>query len=147
MNAFVITEAHRNQAAYAADMRGYFYERNPEWTILTTYIGEQGAAVTLILNDAALRNQWLDELSSMRDRMKDMRNLIVAGLGESAPDRDFSHIKRANGMFCYLGVSPEQVAKLKQDYGIYLVESGRINVCGITADNVTYLAESIASVL
>ncbi len=106
-----------------------------------------GAAVTLILNDAALRNQWLDELISMRDRMKDMRNLIVAGLGESAPDRDFSHIKRANGMFCYLGVSPEQVAKLKQDYGIYLVESGRINVCGITADNVTYLAESIASVL
>jgi aspartate/tyrosine/aromatic aminotransferase len=106
-----------------------------------------GAAVTIILNDTDLRNDWLAELSSMRNRMKEMRTLIVAGLGETAPDRDFSHIERANGMFCYLGVSPEQVARLKQDYGIYLVDSGRINVCGITSDNIDYLAESIAAVL
>ena len=50
-------------------------------------------------------------------------------------------------MFCYLGVSPQQVARLKQDYGIYLIDSGRINVCGITSDNVDYLAESIAAVI
>jgi aspartate/tyrosine/aromatic aminotransferase len=50
-------------------------------------------------------------------------------------------------MFSYLGVSPEQVAALKKDYGIYLVDSGRINVCGITRDNVDYLSESIAAVL
>jgi aspartate/tyrosine/aromatic aminotransferase len=106
-----------------------------------------GAAVTIILNDTDLRNDWLAELSSMRDRMKEMRKLIVVELGKTAPDRDFSHIERANGMFCYLGVSPEQVARLKQDYGIYLVDSGRINVCGITSDNVDYLAESIAAVL
>ncbi len=106
-----------------------------------------GAAVTIILNDTDLRNDWLAELSSMRDRMKEMRKLIVVELGKTAPDRDFSHIERANGMFCYLGVSPEQVARLKQDYGIYLVDSGRINVCGVTSDNVDYLAESIAAVL
>jgi aspartate/tyrosine/aromatic aminotransferase len=76
-----------------------------------------------------------------------MRKLIVAGLAESAPDHDFSHIERANGMFCYLGISPEQVAQLKKDCGIYMVDSSRINVCGITAGNVSYLAESIASVL
>jgi len=105
------------------------------------------AAVTLILNDPDLRNEWLAELAAMRQRMKEMRKLIIAGLGKSAPDRDFSHIDRANGMFCYLGVSPEQVAILKQDYGIYLVDSGRINVCGITGDNVSYLSESIAAVL
>lgn len=106
-----------------------------------------GAAVTMILNDTDLRNDWLTELTGMRQRMKEMRTLIVAGLGKTAPDRDFSHIERANGMFCYLGVSPQQVARLKQDYGIYLVDSGRINVCGITSDNVDYLAESIAAVI
>ena len=106
-----------------------------------------GAAVTMILNDTGLRNDWLTELTGMRQRMKEMRTLIVAGLGKTAPDRDFSHIERANGMFCYLGVSPQQVARLKQDYGIYLVDSGRINVCGITSDNVDYLAESIAAII
>lgn len=106
-----------------------------------------GAAVTTILNDTDLRNDWLAELSGMRKRMKEMRKLIVAGLGKTAPDKDFSHIERANGMFCYLGVSPEQVARLKHDCGIYLVDSGRINVCGVTSDNVDYLAESIAAVL
>jgi aspartate/tyrosine/aromatic aminotransferase len=106
-----------------------------------------GAAVTMILNDTELRDDWLTELTGMRKRMQEMRALIVAGLGKTAPDRDFSHMERANGMFCYLGVSPQQVARLKQDYGIYLVDSGRINVCGITSDNVDYLAESIAAVL
>ena len=50
-------------------------------------------------------------------------------------------------MFSYLGVSPEQVAVLKKDYGIYLVDTGRINVCGITRENADYLSDSIASVL
>ncbi len=106
-----------------------------------------GAAVTLILNDPDLRSEWLAELAAMRERMQAMRKRIIAGLGKAVPARDFSHIERANGMFCYLGVSPEQVAKLKHDYGIYLVDSGRINVCGITGDNVSYLSESIAAVL
>ena len=106
-----------------------------------------GATVTMILNDPDLRDDWLLELAEMRNRMKEMRKLIVGGLGKAAPNRDFSHIERAHGMFCYLGVSPEQVARLKQDYGIYLVDSGRINVCGITGDNVSYLSESIAAVL
>jgi aspartate/tyrosine/aromatic aminotransferase len=101
----------------------------------------------MILNDTDLRNDWLDELGGMRKRMNEMRKLIVAGLGKTEQDRDFSHIERARGMFCYLGVSPEQVARLKQDYGIYLVDSGRINVCGITRDNVDYLSDSIAAVL
>jgi aspartate/tyrosine/aromatic aminotransferase len=106
-----------------------------------------GAAVTLILNDPALRDDWTAELAEMRERMKEMRKLLVAGLAEAAPERDFSHIERANGMFCYLGVSPQQVARLKQDFGIYLVDTGRINVCGITGENVAYLAESIAEVI
>jgi aspartate/tyrosine/aromatic aminotransferase len=109
---------------------------------------DHGAAVvTMILNDAELRGDWLDELGSMRERMQEMRTLIVAGLEKTAPGHDFSQIGRGIGMFSYLGVSPEQVAALKKDYGIYLVDSGRINVCGITRDNVDYLSESIAAVL
>ncbi len=106
-----------------------------------------GAAVTMILDDTDLRNEWLAELNDMRERMKEMRTIIVAGLGKKVPERDFSHIERANGMFCYLGVSSDQVAQLKQEYGIYLVDSGRINVCGITSDNVDYLCASIAAVI
>lgn len=106
-----------------------------------------GAAVTLILEDPALRDDWLAELADMRQRMQQMRTLVVAALADAAPDRDFSHIERAKGMFCYLGVTPEQVARLKKDFGIYLVDSGRINVCGITAGNVNYLAQSVAAVL
>jgi aspartate/tyrosine/aromatic aminotransferase len=109
---------------------------------------DHGAAVvTMILNDAELRGDWLDELGSMRERMQEMRTLIVAGLEKTAPGHDFSQIGRGKGMFSYLGVSPEQVAALKKDYGIYLVDSGRINVCGVTRDNVDYLTESIAAVL
>ncbi len=105
------------------------------------------AAVAMILDDKKLRENWLDELSNMRGRMNEMRQLLVDGLGRTAPDRDFSHIERGNGMFCYLGVTPEQVAALKRDYGVYLVDTGRINVCGITRDNVDCLADSIAAVL
>jgi aspartate/tyrosine/aromatic aminotransferase len=103
--------------------------------------------VSKILRDAALRSDWLSELSEMRQRLKGMRALLVGALQQSAPGHDFSHIERTTGMFCYLGVTPEQVLVLKKDRGVYLVDSSRINVCGITEDNVSYLAESIASVL
>ncbi len=106
-----------------------------------------GAVVVRILNDAALCDEWLAELVAMRQRMVDMRGLLVAALADSAPDHDFSHIAATAGMFCYLGVTPAQVAKLKADHGVYLVDSSRINVCGITANNVDYLARAIAAVL
>ena len=106
-----------------------------------------GAIVARILNDEELRSTWQAELAGMRQRLQDMRKCLVAALSEAAPEHDFSHIERASGMFCYLGVSAEQVARLKQDYGIYLVDSSRINVCGITEGNADYLAESIAAVL
>lgn len=109
---------------------------------------DHGAAVVAkILADDDLRKEWIAELKEMRGRLKGMRALLVAALAKTAPGHDFSHIGRANGMFCYLGVTAEQVARLKKDFGIYLVDSSRINVCGITDDNVSYLAESIAAVL
>ena len=109
---------------------------------------DHGAAVVShILNDEALRAEWLEELEGMRARLKGMRRLLVAELERAAPDHDFSHIERTTGMFCYLGVSKEQVARLIEERGVYLVDSSRINICGITEHNARYLAESIASVL
>ncbi len=106
-----------------------------------------GAVVAHILNDAELRAEWLEELGEMRGRLQRMRTVLVDELKKAAPDQDFSHVARTTGMFCYLGISAAQVARLKEECGIYLVDSSRINVCGITNGNVTYLAESIASVL
>lgn len=109
---------------------------------------DHGAAIVdIILNDAGLRQEWVAEVDAMRGRLHDMSELLHKALQEKAPDRDFSHIVRTNGMFCFLGITAEQVDRLKQDYGVYMVGSSRINVAGITPDNVDYLAASIANVL
>jgi aspartate aminotransferase len=109
---------------------------------------DHGAAVvSLILHDDELRSAWVSELAEMRERLIDMRVLLYDALAEKAPDHDFSHLVRATGMFCFLGITAEQVARLKKDFGVYMVDSGRINVAGITPANVDYLADSIAATL
>jgi aspartate/tyrosine/aromatic aminotransferase len=79
--------------------------------------------------------------------LRDMRILLHEALGVTVPGRDFSHIVRAKGMFSFLGLSVEQVERLKKDYGVYMVGSSRINVAGITAGNVNRIAESVAAVI
>ena len=109
---------------------------------------DHGAAVvSMILNDAELKAEWLDEVDEMRDRLQSMRTLVNDALAEKTPENDFSHLMRANGMFSFLGISAAHVGQLKRDYGIYMVDSSRINVAGITEDNVGYLSDSIAAVL
>jgi len=109
---------------------------------------DHGAAVvSSILLDAELRARWIVELYAMRDRLRDMRSLLHDALKVKAPGHDFSHLVRATGMFCFLGISKAQVERLKKDFGVYLVDSSRINVAGITPGNVEYLADSIAAVL
>lgn len=109
---------------------------------------DHGAAVvSIILNDPELRAEWVVELNEMRARIKNMAALLEDTLRTKAPDHDFSHLTRSNGMFCFLGITPAQVERLKKDFGVYMVGSSRINVAGITANNVDYLASSIAAVL
>lgn len=105
------------------------------------------AAVARILSDAELRKEWLVELATMRERLAGVRVLLVDALKDAAPGHDFSHIARARGMFSFLGISPEQVETLKREHAVYMVDSSRVNVAGITRENVGYLAESIAAVL
>jgi aspartate/tyrosine/aromatic aminotransferase len=109
---------------------------------------DHGAVVvSTILNDPDLRAAWRVELAEMRGRLCEMRVLLNEALIEKAPDHDFSHLVRATGMFCFLGISEDQVNRLKRDYGVYMVGSSRINTAGITAKNVNYLAEAIAATL
>jgi aspartate/tyrosine/aromatic aminotransferase len=109
---------------------------------------DHGAAVVgMVLGDDELRTEWIGEVDAMRGRLESMRVLLNDALIERNPGRDFSHLVRANGMFCFLGVTAEEVRQLKQDYGVYMVDSSRINVAGVTEQNVGYLADAIAAVV
>lgn len=103
--------------------------------------------VETILTDPALRKQWEAEVTDMRERINRMRDLFVETLNEKGVDRDFSFIARQRGMFSFSGLTPEHVKKLRDQFGVYAVGSGRINVAGMTEGNMEYLCEAIAAVL
>lgn len=105
------------------------------------------AIVETILASTELKQQWLDELSVMRNRINGNRAILVDKLKAHGVDRDFSFIARQKGMFSFLGVNPKQVARLQKEFSIYMVGSSRISIAGINEDNVDYLAQSIAKVL
>lgn len=119
-------------------------------TVRTNYSNppSHGAAiVATILEDEELTRAWQQELAEMRDRINGMRNLLVERLAAAGINRDFSFIKRQRGMFSFSGLSKEQVDRLRNEHSIYIVGSGRINVAGISEENVDYLCQSIAKVL
>ena len=103
--------------------------------------------VTTVLGDAALRELWKQEVAQMRDRINGMRELLVKTLKAKGVPGDYSFITRQRGMFSFSGLTPPQVEALKQRYAIYIVGSGRINVAGITEQNVGPLCEAIAEVV
>jgi len=105
------------------------------------------AVVTLILNDSDLRAMWVEEVQQMRERIQKMRDLFVATLKSEGVEQDFSFITRQNGMFSFSGLNPLQVARLKEEFGIYIVGSGRISVAGMTMSNMPTLCKAIADVL
>ncbi|EHW0634337.1 aspartate/tyrosine/aromatic aminotransferase [Vibrio vulnificus] len=105
------------------------------------------SVVTHILNDAALRAEWEAEVAEMRDRIQEMRELFVTTLKEEGVAADFSFIERQNGMFSFSGLNKDQVARLKEEFAIYIVGSGRISVAGMTKSNMGPLCKAIAAVL
>ncbi|NRB25119.1 amino acid aminotransferase [Shewanella sp.] len=105
------------------------------------------AIVETILGSDELKQQWLDELKIMRDRINGNRNMLVDKLIEKGVKRDFGFIAQQKGMFSFLGVNAEQVTCLQQEHGIYMVDSSRISIAGIGLANVDHLAESIAKVI
>ncbi len=105
------------------------------------------ALVETILSSDELRNEWYGELAQMRNRINGNRQLIVDKLVANGVTRDFSFITRQAGMFSFLGITPEQVQQLQDEYSIYMVGSSRMSIAGIANSNVDYLAQSIAKVL
>lgn len=103
--------------------------------------------VSLILGDEELCSDWKAELEEVRLRIKSMRTLLADSIQDNAQGLDFSHIKRQNGMFSFLGVKPEHLERLREEFGIYIVSSTRINLAGINSSNINYLADSIKKVL
>ena len=105
------------------------------------------AVVATILNDSQLRAEWEQEVAAMRDRIHAMRNLFVQTLEQCGVEQDFNFIKNQHGMFSFSGLTKEQVACLRDEFAVYIVNSGRINVAGMTRKNMLPLCQAIAAVI
>ena len=105
------------------------------------------AIVSEILGDAKLSSQWEDEVTQMRERIRDMRRRLVEELKTRNPARDFSFIEHQRGMFSFSGLNDKQVTALRERYSVYIVGGGRINVAGLTEANLDYFADAVASVI
>ncbi len=103
--------------------------------------------VTTILNSPDLRADWETELAAIRGRIREMRRRFVAELATLGVARDFSFIERQNGMFSFTGLTRDQVRALREEHSIYMVDSGRINVAGLTSSNLAAVCQAIAAVL
>ena len=103
--------------------------------------------VATVLNTPALRAQWEQELSEMRERIKVMRVKLVEGLKAAGVKQDMSFITTQIGMFSYSGLSKDQMVRLRTEFGIYGTDTGRMCVAALNSKNIDYVCESIAKVI
>lgn len=103
--------------------------------------------VNLILSNSEMRTHWEAEVAAMRSRIQEMRTRFVDKLREKGVEQDFSFIQRQRGMFSYSGLGPEAVARLREEFGLYIVGSGRICLAALNEQNLDYVCEAIANVL
>ena len=106
-----------------------------------------GQAVIAVLTSPELRSLWDRELGQMRDRIKVVRKQLVDKIREFRSDFDFSFVVRQRGLFSYSGLTKEQVKRLREEYSLYALDSGRICVPALNSRNVDRVAKAIASVL
>jgi aspartate aminotransferase len=105
------------------------------------------ALIDIILHSDELTKVWSDELSLMRLRIKNLRLDLVSSLNKLQNKHDFSFIANELGMFSFLGLSAEQVQSLKNNFSIYMTDTSRINVAGLTREKMNYVSDAIVSVL
>ena len=106
-----------------------------------------GKVVAMALTNPELRQLWEDELAGMRVRIKETRNAFVTKLKEKAPDHDFEFVREQVGMFSYSGLTKEQVGRLRDEFSIYAVDTGRICVAALNSKNIDRVIDAIAKVL
>jgi aspartate aminotransferase len=109
---------------------------------------DHGAAVAArVLGDVALRQAWEQEVASMVARMKALRALFASRLAARVPGQDFGWLTRQRGMFSLLGLTAAGIARLRDEYHVYVPPDGRMNVAGISDANVDYVADAVAQLL
>ena len=106
-----------------------------------------GQAVAITLTTPALRAIWEEELAQMRVRIKEMRRALVDKLKARVPARNFDFVLAQRGMFSYSGLTKEQVTRLREEFSVYAIDTGRICVAALNTKNVDYVADSIAKVI
>ncbi|MCZ7655165.1 MAG: aspartate/tyrosine/aromatic aminotransferase [Rhodocyclaceae bacterium] len=106
-----------------------------------------GAVVAAVLASPELRKTWEDELAGMRDRIRAMRTGLVEKLKARGVSQDFSFVAQQRGMFSYTGLTSDQVERLKTEFGIYAVSTGRICLAALNTKNLDYVADAIAAVI
>lgn len=119
-------------------------------TIRTNYSNPPthgGTIVSMVLNNPELFALWEKELAEMRDRIRTMRAQLVAKLKEHGVTQNFDFVLEQRGMFSYSGLTQEQVERLRNEHGIYAVNSGRICVAALNSRNIDAVAKAIAAVL
>jgi len=103
--------------------------------------------VTMILEDPALRADWEAELTEMRDRMNRLRRLLAEALRDASGSDRFGFLADQRGMFSLLGGDDAQIERLREEYGVYIVGGGRLNMAGLTEESIPMVARGIAAIL
>ncbi|MEB7280557.1 aromatic amino acid transaminase [Enterobacter asburiae] len=103
--------------------------------------------VATVLGDEQLKASWLAEVEAMRKRILSMRQELVNVLKEAVPGHNFDYLLKQRGMFSYTGLSAAQVDRLREEFGVYLIASGRMCVAGLNASNVQRVAQAFAAVM
>jgi len=106
-----------------------------------------GAVVAAVLNNPELRALWEKELGEMRVRIKAMRQKLVDGLKAAGVQKDMSFITQQIGMFSYSGLSKDQMVRLRDEFGVYGTDTGRMCVAALNSKNIDYVCQSIAKVM
>jgi len=103
--------------------------------------------VAKVLSDPQLRTLWEGEVEAMRERILAMRNALFEVLSAKVPGHNFDYFLTQRGMFSYTGLSPAQVDRLREEFGVYIIRSGRMCVAGLNTRNVEATASAIAAVV
>src|SRR5690606_39298400 len=115
--------------------------------IYSSPLSHGGHVVAGVLNDPDLHSQWVAEVSTMRDRMAQMRRLVHEQLSRKLPDYDADYFVRQRGMFTYSGLSREQLLTLRERHGVYIIDSGRIAVPGLNPAHLEHFPDAVADVI
>ena len=103
--------------------------------------------VDIILHSDELTALWLDEVAAMRERINGLRRTLTEKIAEAGIEQDFSFLERQSGMFSFLGLSVEQVRRLREEFSIYTVNSARINIASFNDNNIDYFVSALKEVL